>query len=258
MIRGIAATRKAHGLLLTAALALCSAGCTALTAPATLVTGPVHGIKEQLQYNDEADELITGWRNLVYSQNAWRQHRPQFEAHPYVNDFGYGFRAGYCSVASGGNGCPPPVAPRRYWSWKYQTPEGQAKVAAWFEGFPHGVRAAEEEGIGNWSEIQVSYAVKQEYCDHCKQGVPGPRLVPTPPNGPPQEPSVELIPPQGPGELLMPDATPMAPPGQSPAVPLPDQGVMARPPHDPLPGRAAEPAFRFAASLDDPRQRVEW
>ncbi len=199
---------RAHLVLLSAALAVVCSGCTVLTAPASLVAGPVRGIKEQMHYYDEADELITGWRNLVWSQASWKKHQEQFESHPYVHDFGEGFRAGYRNVASCGNGCPPPVAPRKYWSWRYQTPEGQAKMAAWFEGYPHGARAAEEEGIGNWSQIQISYATRQEYCDRCIGGMPGPTLVP----GTPPGPGVELIPPQGPGELMMPNASPAGPP----------------------------------------------
>jgi hypothetical protein len=213
MTRGNAAMRTAYVLCTT--LAACASGCTALTAPTTLITGPARGIKEQLHYYDEADELITGWRNLVYSQAAWRKHREQFAAHPYQHEFGEGFRCGYRNVAAGGNGCPPPMAPRKFWSWKYQTPEGQAKQAAWFEGFPHGARAAEEEGIGNWGQIQVSYAIKQQYCDRCIGGSPGPMLVPTPSQGPHHEPPVELVPHAAPGELIMPGGPPSPPPGYS-------------------------------------------
>jgi hypothetical protein len=199
-------------IVLTLALAGLAGGCSAVSGPAALVWGPLRGIRDRLHYSDECDEMMMGWRNLVYSQASWRNHRGQYVGHPYVHDFGEGFRAGYVDVASGNNGCPPAVPPRKYWSWRYQSPEGQAKVSAWFEGYAHGARAADEEGIGNWSQLQISYAIKAQYCDRCIGGEPGPMLVPTPnapgalPNGPPPEvvpamPQSELI---IPGEAAIP------------------------------------------------------
>jgi len=89
--------------------------------------------------------------------------RAQFEGQPYIEHFGAGFRAGYEDVAGGANGCTPALPPRKYWTWKYQTPEGQGKTAAWFAGYPHGAKAAEEDGAGNFSQIQTSAEIKAEY-----------------------------------------------------------------------------------------------
>jgi hypothetical protein len=69
-------------------------------------------------------------------------------------------------VADGGDGCTPAFPPREYWGWKYQSHEGQARVAAWFSGFPHGARAAEEDGIGNWYQIQTSSNIQKQYSEH--------------------------------------------------------------------------------------------
>ncbi len=57
------------------------------------------------------------------------------------------------AVADGSDGCTPSFPPNTYWGWRYQSAEGQAKVAAWFSGYPHGARAAEEDGVGNWTQI---------------------------------------------------------------------------------------------------------
>ena len=43
---------------------------------------------------------------------------------------------------------------------------GQARVAAWYAGYPHGARAAEEEGIGSWTQIQTSTSIQQQYAQH--------------------------------------------------------------------------------------------
>ena len=72
-------------------------------------------------------------------------------------------RDGYEAVAGGKDGCTPALTPQQYWSWQYQNAEGQGKAAAWFAGYPHGARAAEEDGIGNWSQIQTSANIQSEY-----------------------------------------------------------------------------------------------
>jgi len=109
------------------------------------------------------DDCVMSYRNQAWATKAWHQRKQHFCNQRYLHDFSKGFLAGYQSVASGGNGCTPTFPDREYWSWKYQSPEGQGKVAAWFAGFPHGARAAEEDGIGNWSQIQTSVGSHQEY-----------------------------------------------------------------------------------------------
>ncbi len=150
-------------LLFAAVLVLPSAGCSM-----------VGSVRNYLAYNDTQNDFVLGFRNGVWAQQAWAERRGCFEGQPQFSSFGAGFRAGYVSVASGGNGCPPAVAPRKYWTWKYQTPEGQAKVAAWFAGFPHGARAAEEEQAGEYQHIQVSYAIEHQYSPEFLSGtLPG-------------------------------------------------------------------------------------
>lgn len=81
-----------------------------------------------------------------------------------MSDFAEGYRQGYEDVAYGvSNGCTPSFPPRDYWGWQYQSAEGQKKVSAWFAGYPHGARAAEEEGVGNWSQIQMSSNLQSQF-----------------------------------------------------------------------------------------------
>jgi hypothetical protein len=134
-------------------LCLCSGfGCTA-----------IQGIREHIAYNDTTNDFVLEWRNSAWASQAWHRHKAAFIGHPYLRDFAEGFRAGYMDVANGANGCTPALPPRKYWNWRYQTAEGQAKVAAWFEGYPHGARAAEEDGAGLYSQIQVSESLRAEY-----------------------------------------------------------------------------------------------
>jgi len=116
-----------------------------------------------IKNTNHMDDCVMSYRNRAWATKAWHQRKQHFCNQRYLHDFSKGFLAGYQSVASGGNGCTPTFPDREYWSWKYQSPEGQGKVAAWFAGFPHGARAAEEDGIGNWSQIQTSVGSHQEY-----------------------------------------------------------------------------------------------
>jgi len=142
-------------MLNTAALTGCSIG---------------QSIGNYLAYNDTQNDFVMGWRNQVWARQAWHEQKYQFAGHQQFRAFGEGFRAGYVSVASGGGSCPPAVPPRKYWSWKYQTPEGQCKVAAWFEGFTYGAQAAESDGAGNFQQIQVSHAIEVQYSPEFQAG----------------------------------------------------------------------------------------
>ncbi len=123
----------------------------------------LQGVRDYVQYNDFTDDVVIGWRNYVWANNAWHARKAQYACEAQLRDFGEGFRAGYRDVAAGSNGCPPPLPPRNYWSWKYQSPEGQGKIAAWFAGYPHGAQAAEEDCAGNWRQIPVSHVIEQQY-----------------------------------------------------------------------------------------------
>ena len=147
--------RRARGrlwIVFLAALVLPNTGCSI-----------TNSVRNYIAYNDSQNDFVMGFRNGVWARQAWAERSSCFEGEPQLGSFGAGFRAGYTSVASGGNGCPPAVPPRKYWTWKYQTPEGQAKVAAWFSGFPHGAQAAEEDQAGEYQNIQVSYAIEHQY-----------------------------------------------------------------------------------------------
>jgi hypothetical protein len=123
----------------------------------------VQGVSEYVAYNDTSNDFVLGWRNIAWARQAWKLRYTEFLGEPHLDHFGAGFRAGYIDVASGSTGCTPSLPPRSYWNWRYQTPEGQMKVAAWFSGYPHGARAAEEDGAGNWSHIQISETTRAEY-----------------------------------------------------------------------------------------------
>jgi hypothetical protein len=132
-----------------------STGCTAWT-----------GAQSSWQYNHYWNESIMVYRHKSMANKAWHSRKHAFVDQKYLFDFARGFKAGYRDVASGADGCTPAFPPREYWGWKYQSCEGQARVAAWFSGYPYGAQAAEQDGIGNWSQIQTSKGIQNTYANH--------------------------------------------------------------------------------------------
>ncbi len=140
-------------------------GYVAILGAISIVSGcsSISGLSNEMKYNRSWDSFVTGYRNTAWSSKAWHRRKHQFCRERYLTDFCNGFRAGYEDVADGADGCTPAFPPKEYWGWKYQSAEGQAKVAAWFSGYPHGARAAEEDGVGNWTQIQTSSNIQAEY-----------------------------------------------------------------------------------------------
>lgn len=121
----------------------------------------VSGVKNNWNYNGGWNQMMMGYRNEAWANKAWHNRKHQFCREKHLHEFCEGFRAGYAATSDGSEGCSPAFPPRQYWSWQYQSAEGQAKVAAWYAGFPHGARAADEDGIGNWNQIQTSTNVQK-------------------------------------------------------------------------------------------------
>jgi hypothetical protein len=140
--------RGLRRLLFTAAIACAAMG------PGTGCS-IVNGLSSALRHNDCIDEFMVSYRNRAWSAKSWHANKHRFCDQQHNREFEAGYRAGYENVASGGDGCTPSLPPRQYWGWRYQSPEGQAKVGAWFAGFPHGAAAAERDGLKHWGELRT-------------------------------------------------------------------------------------------------------
>jgi hypothetical protein len=152
-----AGSKRRFGLaaMLGAALLPMCSGCSTFTAANNAWT-----------YNRQWNDKMLRDKHVVASRRAWNARSSCFQNQKHIKEFSRGFRAGYMDVADGGTGCVPSFPPREYWGWRYQSCEGQEKVSAWFSGFPHGVRAAEEDGIGNYYQMQTSAGIQQQYVQH--------------------------------------------------------------------------------------------
>ncbi len=140
------------------AVAVPTAGCTM-----------ARGLSKGLTQHECLDDFMIGYRNRAWSARAWLCRKERFRNHRALADFEAGFRQGYEDIAAGGSGCVPAVCPRAYWGWQYQSSDGQQRMNAWFEGYPLGVQAAEEDGIGNWNHVATAFAGPAP-CQNCPTG----------------------------------------------------------------------------------------
>ncbi|MEM9646047.1 MAG: hypothetical protein AAF989_13750, partial [Planctomycetota bacterium] len=102
------------------------------------------------------DEFMMTHRQRVMAARAWHRHKACMKNHCHLDDVKRGFMDAYQEVAEGGSGCVPAVAPRSYWGWRYQSADGNGAVNAWYEGYPLGVKAAEQDGVGHYNDIQTA------------------------------------------------------------------------------------------------------
>ncbi|TWU55446.1 hypothetical protein [Rubripirellula reticaptiva] len=144
------AIRKMRRLVVAGCLGLIVVGSTGCTMTA--------GLGRSLTQSDCIDDFMIGYRNKALAEKAWHCRKDQFRSQCNGREFKDGFIKGYMEVAEGGHACTPAIAPSEYWGWRYQSSNGQGAVNAWFQGFPQGARAAEEDGVGHWRQVQVSSA----------------------------------------------------------------------------------------------------
>lgn len=123
----------------------------------------IHNGWEALHNNGSWNETVLVLRNRNFSAKAWHRRKHHFCNQKHIKDFSAGFRAGYEDVANGGGECTPAFPPQQYWGWEFQSAEGAQRTSAWFAGYPQGARAAEEDGVGNFTQMQMSTALQAQY-----------------------------------------------------------------------------------------------
>ncbi|WP_182865740.1 hypothetical protein [Stieleria mannarensis] len=210
--------RTARGRLRSFLLAGTAAVMLASSSGCSLVSNAYRQIRKA----EYLDEFMLAHRNKVFATKAWLREKHCHKNRPHLSEFKAGFIEGYIDVASGSNGCIPSIAPSQYWGWKYQSPGGQAAIDAWFAGYPLGVKAAEQDGVGFWSRAPVMAPASQP------AGTTDPAATPTAaeavlgPDGKPIPPEIIV-----PGSTRIIETTtpvesmhlePLAPPVAEPAI----------------------------------------
>jgi len=145
----------------------------------------------------------TKLRNKCRAQAAWNEWSWCYDDLDYPFHFAKGFKAGYRDILNGGKGCQPTFPPRCYHKSCYRNPEGRCKVNAWFDGFLHGVLAAQQDGAGAWNQIPISPTARMNMeaaRAHSRPmplgtgTLPPPIADPNPPEIPAPAPPEQLIP----------------------------------------------------------------
>lgn len=200
-------------------------------------------VRDSIFFCEPIDGAIHSHNCHRAAKRAWAERYDHYCDRECADYFGAGFRDGYADVARGGTGCPPPLPPRRYWGWRYQNALGQQRVAAWFDGYPAGARAAEEDGVANWSRMQTSYIIDAQYAARMNGGRRG---GPLPATG--AFPGEEL-------EEVPAPAADAAPETVVPNTAAPDAAVPgATLPETPVPAPAEPPAGSSTSAREKPEE----
>jgi hypothetical protein len=170
--------------------------------------------------NDYTVECYEYRRNRALADAAWEETAGHMLTAPVSTDYVIGFKQGYVDyLEAGGPGEPPPVPPRYYWGFRYQTPDGQAAIQDWFAGFRHGTEAALASGYRRSIVIPSSgrTGLDRPYREAAAGGVSDPAHRPMPPGAE----QLPVLPREGPAPAPAPES-PKASPAPGPELePLP-------------------------------------
>lgn len=136
---------------------LLTAGCLGILVSSSVGCTAYSVACKKLRRTECLDKFMIGYRNSALAAKAWHREKHRFRKRgnlKFMKDFEAGFLQGYIDVANGSDGCVPAIAPPKYWGWRYQSDIGQQGVNAWYAGYPLGVKAAEQDGVGNWGTIR--------------------------------------------------------------------------------------------------------
>lgn len=149
--RGIATRRSRRSMrnMLHAAIL----GGVAITTLGSTGCTTTSGLFQSAGSNQIFDDVVTKYRNRTAAEKAWHCRKAGFGGQAENEVFKAGFIDGYVDIAEGGKGCTPKVAPKKYWGWRYQSAGGQNAAGTWFSGYPLGVQAAEEDGLGTFRRL---------------------------------------------------------------------------------------------------------
>jgi hypothetical protein len=152
---------------------------------------------QPLVYRRNSTDIRECHRNRELAETAWGNYFNKNPKMEYSEDFKCGFKEGFSDYLFwGGTGAPPPVPPRCYWNYKYETPEGQKAAQNWFAGFRAGAESARESGYRKLVLVPASTCLASP-TPPAQLPAPSPPAVPaiSPGPGPDTE---EMLPPPKP------------------------------------------------------------
>jgi hypothetical protein len=177
----------------------------------------------------------------IRTANAWST----FDSGGCVScDYKSGWKAGYYDVITGGTGCPPVIAPKKYWKPPVFCEHDPSKRNDWYCGFQDGAACAKCEPELHYLEtfLPCQHAVPVSHYQHAAppQQFPiqhlAPDMVPTEPMPLPTTDPVPL----SPETQSQPEAAPKPMPGIDPAYDQDPAPGETAPKNPPIPERAPQ------------------
>ena len=117
------------------------------------------------QIRDSCDDTRVAYFNHNLAWAAYCEASPAYATVDCPNSFRSGFKTGFIAVANGGNGCPPVFPPGSKIlssAWLDDgTPEDRRN--AWYDGYAHGVLAANQTGAADINRIPARLPQRQVF-----------------------------------------------------------------------------------------------
>ncbi len=115
---------------------------------------------------ESKNDCFSTCQDRLQAWHIWRRVKHCYADEPNLKAFGEGFRAGFIHIKNGGNGCPPLLPPRKYWSsCCYRGCQGQAASVSWFNGFSQGVTQGLYDGVAGSNTIVTSRDLYGNQCE---------------------------------------------------------------------------------------------
>jgi len=99
------------------------------------------------------------------ARTAWRDHGKGFSIAGYSKDYECGWKDGFYDVATGGKGCPPVVAPCKYWKPSQILEDCDRARNAYYNGFQDGVACALRYPQTHYLKLWTSCECPGPKCD---------------------------------------------------------------------------------------------
>jgi len=105
------------------------------------------------------------------ARGAWRQHGSKCHSQVCEKDYAAGWKDGFYDVATGGKGCPPVVAPCKYWSPSQILEDCDSRRLAYYDGFQDGVACSlqypQTHYLKLWSSCECPLPTCENRCAPC-------------------------------------------------------------------------------------------
>jgi len=105
------------------------------------------------------------------AREAWRQHGSKCHSQVCEKDYAAGWKDGFFDVATGGKGCPPVVAPCKYWSPSQILEDCDSRRLAYYDGFQDGVACSlqypQTHFLKLWSSCECPLPTCENRCAPC-------------------------------------------------------------------------------------------